>query len=58
MSRSARQVRPAFRVQPFSATLKAFTLTRDATAIGDAVTIRPPAERLHLFDAQRGQRLN
>ncbi len=44
-------------VQPFGATLKAFTLTRDATAIGDAVTIRFPAERVHLFDAQGGQRL-
>jgi len=43
-------------VRPFGATLKAFTINRDATA-SDAVTIRLPAERLHLFDAQNGQRL-
>jgi len=43
-------------VRPFGTTLKAFTINRDATA-SDAVTIRLPAERLHLFDAQGGQRL-
>jgi multiple sugar transport system ATP-binding protein len=45
-------------VRPFGATLKAFTLSRDATAVGDTVAIRLPAERLHLFDAQSGQRLS
>ena len=44
-------------VRPFGVTLKAFTINRDATA-SDAVTIRLPAERLHLFDAQGGQRLS
>jgi multiple sugar transport system ATP-binding protein len=43
-------------VRPFGATLKAFTLNRDAT-VGDAVSVRLPAERLHLFDGQSGQRL-
>jgi multiple sugar transport system ATP-binding protein len=43
-------------VRPFGATLKAFTLSRDVSA-SDPVTIRLPAERLHLFDAQSGQRL-
>jgi hypothetical protein len=38
--------------------LKAFTLTRDATAVGDTVAIRLPAERLHLFDAQSGHRIS
>jgi multiple sugar transport system ATP-binding protein len=45
-------------VRPFSATLKAFTLSRDATTVGDTVAVRLPAERLHLFDAQTGQRLS
>jgi multiple sugar transport system ATP-binding protein len=45
-------------VRPFGATLKAFTLTRDATAVGDTVAIRLPAERLHLFDAQTGHRIS
>ncbi|HJT12633.1 MAG TPA: sn-glycerol-3-phosphate ABC transporter ATP-binding protein UgpC [Dongiaceae bacterium] len=45
-------------VRPFGATLKAFTLSRDATAVGDTVAIRLPAEWLHLFDAQSGQRLS
>ena len=45
-------------VRPFGATVKAFTLSRDATAVGDTVAIRLPAERLHLFDAQTGQRLS
>src|SRR5262249_57054813 len=45
-------------VRPFGADLKAFTLNREATAIGDAVTIRLQPERLHLFDAQSGQRLS
>ena len=31
-------------VRPFGATLKAFTLSRDATAVGDTVAIRLPAE--------------
>jgi multiple sugar transport system ATP-binding protein len=44
-------------VRPFGTILKAFTLERDAAAIGDAVSIRLPAERLHLFDGQSGQRL-
>jgi multiple sugar transport system ATP-binding protein len=44
-------------VRPFGVTLKAFTLSRDAAAVGSAVNIRLPAERLHLFDAQSGQRL-
>jgi len=44
-------------VRPFDATLKAFTLSRDVSG-SDAVTIRLPAERLHLFDAQSGQRLS
>jgi len=45
-------------VRPFGGTLKAFTLNRDATAVGDTVAIRLPAERLHLFDAQSGQRVS
>ena len=45
-------------VRPFGATVKAFTLSRDATAVGDTVTIRLPAEWLHLFDAQSGQRVS
>jgi multiple sugar transport system ATP-binding protein len=45
-------------VRPFGATVKAFTLNRDATAVGDTVAIRLPAERLHLFDAQSGQRVS
>jgi multiple sugar transport system ATP-binding protein len=45
-------------VRPFAATLKAFTLSRDAIEVGDTVAIRLPAERLHLFDAQSGQRLS
>jgi multiple sugar transport system ATP-binding protein len=45
-------------VRPFGATLKAFTLSRDATAVGDTIAIRLPAERLHLFDAQSGQRVS
>jgi multiple sugar transport system ATP-binding protein len=45
-------------VRPFGATLKAFTLSRDATAVGDTVAIRLPAEWLHLFDAQSGQRVS
>jgi multiple sugar transport system ATP-binding protein len=44
-------------VRPFGVTLKAFTINRAATA-SDAVTIRLPPERLHLFDAQGGQRLS
>ena len=44
--------------RPFGATLKAFTLSRDAMAVGDTVAIRLPAERLHLFDAQSGQRVS
>jgi multiple sugar transport system ATP-binding protein len=43
-------------VRPFGVTLKAFTLSRDLGA-NDAVTIRLPAERLHLFDANSGERL-
>ena len=45
-------------VRPFGATLKAFTLSRDAIAVGDTVAIRLPAEWLHLFDAQTGQRVS
>jgi multiple sugar transport system ATP-binding protein len=45
-------------VRPFGATVKAFTLTRDATTVGDTVAISLPAERLHLFDAQSGQRVS
>jgi multiple sugar transport system ATP-binding protein len=45
-------------LRPFGATLKAFTLSRDATAVGDTVAIRLPAERLHLFDVQTGHRLS
>jgi multiple sugar transport system ATP-binding protein len=45
-------------VRPFGATLKSFTLSRDATQVGDTVAIRLPAERLHLFDAQTGQRVS
>ena len=44
-------------VRPFGATVKAFTLSRDAIVVGDTVTIRLPAEWLHLFDAQSGQRV-
>ncbi|WP_119300578.1 ABC transporter ATP-binding protein [Dongia deserti] len=43
-------------IRPFGTTLKAFTLNRDVSG-SDAVTIRLPAEWLHLFDAQSGQRL-
>ncbi|MBA4096265.1 MAG: glycerol-3-phosphate ABC transporter ATP-binding protein [Rhodospirillum sp.] len=45
-------------VRPFGATVKAFTLSRDATAVGDTVAIRLPVERLHLFDGQSGQRVS
>jgi len=45
-------------VRPFGTDLKAFTLNRAPTAIGDPVTIRLPAERLHLFDVQDGRRLS
>jgi multiple sugar transport system ATP-binding protein len=45
-------------VRPFGATLKAFTLSRDDTAVGDTVAIRLPVEWLHLFDAQSGQRVS
>jgi multiple sugar transport system ATP-binding protein len=45
-------------VRPFGAILKAFTLSRDVMALGDEITIRLPAERLHLFDGQGGQRLS
>jgi multiple sugar transport system ATP-binding protein len=45
-------------VRPFGVGLKAFTLDRDVAATGDAVTIRLPAERLHLFDAKDGKRLS
>jgi multiple sugar transport system ATP-binding protein len=41
-------------MRPFGTALKAFTLNR---GVDDAVTIQLPAERLHLFDAQDGQRL-
>jgi multiple sugar transport system ATP-binding protein len=42
-------------VRPFGTVLKAFTLSRE---VGQSVSIRLPAERLHLFDPQNGQRLS